>query len=66
MKINIVIHPDTPKGSAEPVMEKLRDIGFEESTDADGAATMNFDGDIGVNDLVYAAAMAKSLLSGRK
>ncbi|MBT3659117.1 MAG: hypothetical protein HOB37_01210 [Rhodospirillaceae bacterium] len=47
-------------------MEKLRDIGFEESTDADGAATMNFDGDIGVNDLAYAAAMAKSLLSGRK
>lgn len=66
MKINIVIQPDTPKGTDEPVIEKLRDIGFEEGTDANGAQAMIFDGDIGVNDLAYAASMAKSLLSGRK
>jgi hypothetical protein len=64
MKITVAVQISADEGPADTVVvQNLRDVGFEEQTDADGNIRLTYDGDIGLNDLAYGASMMKSLKS---
>jgi hypothetical protein len=64
MKITVDIHVSADEDPADDVVvQNLKDVGFEEQSDADGSTRLIYNGDIARNDLAYGASMMKSLKS---
>ena len=62
MKISVaVVYREEDGPADEYVVQNLKDVGFEQDTDADGNMRLTFDGDISANDLAYGASMFKSM-----